>query len=238
MRPAALALAVLASTASLGPALADPAASTGTIRGRVAFTGKAPTPAKVKRDADPYCARTPETDASLVVNKNGTLKNVLVRISSPVAGTFAPPAKPVVVTQQQCVYQPRVQTAVAGQSIEIRNADRTLHNVHAYDGTTSVINTAQPPNGPPVERTLKGGPTVLKVRCDVHPWMIGYVSVTAHPFAAVTGDDGAFEIKDIPAGAYKLEVWHETLGTKTIDVTVAAGQVAQASASYTGGEKP
>jgi hypothetical protein len=65
---------------------------------------------------------------------------------------------------------------------------------------------------------------VVKFKCDVHPWMTGYVLVTDNPFFSVTGDDGAFEIKNVPAGKYTVEVWHERLGSQTQEVTVADGK--------------
>ncbi|MCC7261086.1 MAG: DUF2012 domain-containing protein, partial [Candidatus Latescibacteria bacterium] len=63
-----------------------------------------------------------------------------------------------------------------------------------------------------------------------HPWMAGYVVVTPHPYFAVTAADGSFEIKDVPAGKYVVEVWHEYLGTKTQEVTVGD---TPASANFT-----
>ncbi len=62
------------------------------------------------------------------------------------------------------------------------------------------------------------------MRCDVHFWMASYVHVLDHPYYAVTGDDGSFEIKDLPAGTYTVEVWHEKLGTQTAQVTVTDGE--------------
>ena len=55
----------------------------------------------------------------------------------------------------------------------------------------------------------------MKFKCDVHPWMTGYVAVTDHPFFAVTGDDGSFTIPNVPAGTYTIEAWHERFGTPT-----------------------
>ena len=60
---------------------------------------------------------------------------------------------------------------------------------------------------------------IFQVKCDVHPWMLAHVNVFDHPFFAVTGADGGFEIKGLPAGSYTLEAWHETLGTRTQKVT-------------------
>jgi hypothetical protein len=62
---------------------------------------------------------------------------------------------------------------------------------------------------------------MVPFKCDVHPWMIAYVGVVEHPYFAVTGGGGRFELKDLPAGTYTLEAWHEQLGTRTAEVTIA-----------------
>ena len=61
---------------------------------------------------------------------------------------------------------------------------------------------------------------MFQVQCDVHPWMKAWIAVLSHPFFAVTGLNGQFEIKNVPAGTYELEAWHERLASKTATVTV------------------
>ena len=63
-------------------------------------------------------------------------------------------------------------------------------------------------------------PGMVKITCDVHNWMVGYVAVSKHPYITVTGYSGKFEISDVPAGKYKIKVWHEKLGKKEQMVTV------------------
>jgi hypothetical protein len=65
---------------------------------------------------------------------------------------------------------------------------------------------------------------VVKFKCDVHPWMTGYVLVTDNPYYAVTTENGAFKLEGIPAGKYTLEAWHEKYGTQTKEITVADGK--------------
>ena len=119
------------------------------------------------------------------------------------------------------MYRPRLQGAIAGQPISIRNDDGTLHNVHAYEVSHTLFNVAQPPGSPAVAKTFSE-PGVVKLKCDVHPWMVGYVVVTKSPDFAVTKPDGSFDIVGVPAGTYTLQTWHEKLGAKTAQVTVQA----------------
>ncbi len=80
-------------------------------------------------------------------------------------------------------------------------------------------------------------PEIFKVKCDVHPWMTGWVAVFDHPYFAVTGDDGAFTIKGLPDGTYTLQAWHERYGTKDQTVVVKAG-VATADFAFKTDDKP
>jgi plastocyanin len=205
----------------------------GSVEGEVVFNGKPPEMQPLKRGADPICAKKEMKDESVMVS-GGKLQNVVVRVSGTVpAGT---PAKTdaVVVDQQDCMYRPRVVTAMAGQPVMIRNSDGTMHNVHSYAGTKTLFNAAQPPKAPDLSKTFDANTGVIKLKCDVHPWMTGWIVVSGHPFSAVTGADGKFTLKDLPAGSYTLEAWHEKLGTQTANVTVEAGKPAQVSFTYAG----
>jgi plastocyanin len=209
------------------PAPAAPAATApgatgqGSIIGTVKLKGTPPEMQLTKRQADPFCARTPMKDEEAVVGAGGALKNVVVRVIKGANGHYDPPATPIVLDQSACMYRPRVQAAVAGQALQIRNSDQTLHNVHGYKGPSTLFNQAEIPGLPPITKKLPEGSEVLKFKCDVHPWMTGYVVVSPNPFFAVTGDDGTFKITGVPAGSYTIEAWHERFGTKTFDLTVA-----------------
>jgi hypothetical protein len=226
-RPGLLVLLVLRGAAhgdASVPPVSGPAPGKGEVRGTVEWVGAAPEMPMLRRDADPYCARTPLRDETLVVNPNHTVRNVVVRVQG-VAGTWKPPETPVIVRQEKCMYWPRVQAALAGQALQIDNGDRTLHNVHAYAGPTTLWNRAQIPGSPYIQKALSGPGDVLRLRCDVHPWMAGYVVTSDNPFYAVTGDDGSFVIRDLPPGSYRIVAWHEQYGAKTLPLTVGAGQV-------------
>jgi plastocyanin len=226
MRPAV----VLAALSILA---AGPAAHAGTITGVVTFKGAAPVRAPLRRDSDPYCDKTPALADDVIVS-DGKLRDVVVRIKYGTAGTHATPETPVVLTQRACTYTPHVMTALAGQKLAVKNADRTYHNVHGWLGLKTLWNDSHPVDAPDIVKDDVGkAGDVLELKCDVHPWMHAYVVVGDHPFVAVTGDDGAFSLGGVPAGTYTVEAWHPVLGLKTAKVVVAKkGKKANARAAF------
>ncbi|MGK3982158.1 carboxypeptidase regulatory-like domain-containing protein [Sorangium sp. So ce136] len=207
----------------------------GTIKGVVKFTGK-PVEMKVptaRKDA-PFC-QDKEVAYNAVIVNDGKLKDTFVRIAvGGVQGSWKAPDTHAVVDQKDCMYEPRIQGVVSDQQVDIKNSDRTLHNVHTYKGSETLFNQAQPRGGDPLTKTWKDG--IVKLTCDIHPWMRGFVVVTDHPFFAVSGDDGSFTIEKVPAGKYKLEAWHPRYGLKTAEVSVADDKPAQVTFTYAGTE--
>jgi len=202
------------------------------IAGTVKLNGPAPEMQLTKRQGDPFCAKTPMKEEEVIVGPGGGLKNVVVRIKSGLTGRYDPPAKTPVLDQNACMYRPRVQAVVAGQTLQITNSDQTLHNIHGFRGPSTQFNQAQIPGMAPISRKLTDTEQVMKFKCDVHPWMTAYVVVASNPFFAVTGDDGSFKITGVPAGKYTVEAWHERYGSKTAEITVAADQAAEAPFQY------
>jgi plastocyanin len=156
----------------------------------------------------------------------------MVRITKGISGRYDPPAEGATLDQTACMYRPRVQAIVAGQTLVIKNSDQTLHNVHGYKGASTLFNQAEIPGLPPITKKLTEVDQVVKFKCDVHPWMTGYVVVSSHPFFAVTGDDGKFDIRRVPPGKYTVEAWHERYGVKASEVTVAAEKPTELAFQY------
>lgn len=207
---------------SAAPAAAPAAGGTSGIKGKAAFTGPAPVMPKLKREADPFCGKTPMNDQEVIVNSNGTLKNVVIRVVKG-AAPVAVPATPVIIDQANCMYVPRIVAGMTGQKILIKNSDPLMHNVHAYAGTATTFNRAQMKGSKDIEQTIAAG--VTKFKCDVHPWMTGYSVGNDNPYICVTGDTGECSINGVPNGTYTVEAWHEKYGTKTVDVTVNNGVI-------------
>jgi len=207
----------------------------GGITGFVRFTGAQPAPRLISLESDPYCqafyaGKPSPRDERFVAGDGDTLQNVLVYISAGLPDKAWPmPSEPVMVRMMGCRYEPRIIAARPGQRIEFHNMDATLHNVHPMPKVNHAFSPVEPKREPD-SWVFAQAEVGLLYKCDVHPWMIGYIHVMPHPFLVITGRDGAFHIRDLPPGEYELTVWHEmkavTAERGTIKVTVEAGQMA------------
>lgn len=219
------------------PSAVPVAATTGTasITGKVTYRGDAPKLNPIKMAADPYCASTHSATVAneeLLVNADGTLRNVFVYVKEGITGTYPPPTTPAVLDQAGCLYRPRVQGMQVGQPLLIRNSDDTLHNVHALGDKNPAFNLGQPVRGMEQKKVFTQPEVMLRFKCDVHPWMSAYLGIVAHPFFATTGEAGTFTLKNLPAGKYILEACHEKLGTQTQTVQIADGETKAVELSF------
>ena len=205
----------------------------GSITGSVNFTGEAPAPKPISMDADAACAQNnanPQTED--VVVKDGKLANVLVYIKdgkttegkSITSFAFEVPATEVVLDQKGCRYLPHVLGIMAGQKLKVTNSDPTAHNVHPSPKSNKEWNQSQPAGAQPIIQTFSRAEVVVPVKCNQHPWMKANIGVLKHPLFAVSGENGAFEIKGVPPGTYTVATWHEKYGEKTQSVTVGANE--------------
>lgn len=233
------ALSLAVSTAAPSGSAADLPAS-GTIQGQIRLTGVAPPNPIIRMGADPACsaayAGTRPTHDFVVKNAEGGLANVLVAVQGAFPGTPVP-TTPVVIDQQGCVFRPRVIGVRAGQVLEVRNDDKTMHNVHSLSVKGNAFNVSQVVGRPPFAVTMAHEEKLLRIRCDVHTWMNVYVAVIDHPYFAVTGVDGGFVIRGVPAGRHLIQVWHELYGPLTATADVPAGGAVTVDFAYSGNEK-
>lgn len=224
------------------PAVKLPPAAMGTasIRGTVKFEGTPPVrePVRMGR-ADPTCHKThdgrPPLQEDVVVNENGTLRDVIVSVKTGLKpGSYDVTSEPAVLNQVGCVYEPHVLSLQAGQELKILNSDDTVHNVNGQGKVNekfnfSMLSSKAPPR---IVKFEKAEYPPLKIKCDVHPWMLSWAAVFDHPYHDVTGLQGSFEIGKLPAGSYTIEAWHRHYGTQTVEVTLADGEQAELNLSY------
>jgi plastocyanin len=189
---------------------------------------------------DPGCATEASGDAytEQYVLKGDRLANVYVYVKSGPAEAMTarpdPSAPPVVLDQKGCVYIPHVIAVGTGQQVEFRNSDPTMHNIHTMPTTIgdAAFDTSQGPNGKPKQTRFTKPEIMMSVRCNLHPWMNAFINVSATPWFAVTGPEGKFDLKGLPAGEYILGAVQEKLGEQEIKVTVKPKAATQADVTF------
>lgn len=203
------------------------------IGGSVKLAGDAPEAGELDMSAVKECAEQhadPVMDPSVMVGEGGSLANVIVSIKTddPTSLGGEASSDPVEIDQEGCMYHPHVLSMTSGQELVVKNSDPFLHNVHSLATINPAFNFGQPNKDP--GKKVPDAPKaaeVFRVKCDVHPWMSAYIGVFEHPFHAVTGDDGKFEIKGtVPDGDYTLVAWHEKFGEQEQAVTIKDGKPA------------
>ena len=190
-----------------------------------------PKPTEIENGTDPEACGARQTFGDFVISpQNRGIQNVIVSL----ADTGLPPAsrptgEKLTIDNRKCQFAPHVAVLTTGSTIEATNSDPISHTTHLYYGALS-RNLALAP-GETVSQFI-ARPGMIIVKCDIHGWMKAYVRVDRHPFHAVSDAAGRFQIRGIPAGSYRLEVWHEALGKQHLPVTVRAGQTTQMEIQY------
>ena len=235
-------LAIVAAVAGLPHATSVEAqGQPGTIVGQVRLMVTAPPNAIIRMGGDPRCSKAAVgkriTQDIVARSADGGLANVFVNLQGSFPSTPAP-SQPVTLDQQGCLFVPRMSGARVGQTLQVTNSDPTGHNVHSLSAHGNAFNIMQPKQGMMNKFPLKSEDLVMRIKCDLHSWMVAYVGVVRHPYYAVSGGDGAFTIARVPPGRHTIQTWHEQCGRLTRTVDVKAGQTATVDFVYTGKEEP
>ncbi len=137
-----------------------------------------------------------------------------------------PPTAGAQMNQKGLVFIPHVLPVVANTTVEFLNHDNVLHNVFTPDKIAEKFNLGTWPPGEVKTYTFQQlGAAVLL--CNVHAEMEGYVVVVQNPFFSVTDENGAYSIKNVPAGSYNLHVWNKKYKGKPTPVSVKDGHSVQ-----------
>ncbi len=195
----------------------------GTITGTIKFAGSPPARKAIQVTKDKeVCGKKQHLSYDLIVGPNKGIENAVVSLVDVKNGKKWTITK-ATVDQNGCAYEPHVVVMPAGGELDILNSDGILHNIHTYSKENPTFNRAQPKFKKVLTEKFEK-PEIVKVTCDAHSWMLGWLVVSDHPYVAVTNNKGEFTLGNVPPGHYKLEIWQETLGKKVQDVVVKAKQ--------------
>ena len=204
---------------------AAPPAGSGAITGKITYTGAPPKMKPINMAKEPSCAKehaTPVLEQNVVTGPGNSLQYVVVYISSGDKGSVTP-TEAVRYEQKGCQYIPHVLPMQLAQPVEIYNHDQTTHNIHPMAKVNPEFNKSQSPGTAPIRMRYQNA-EFIPVKCNVHAWMHGYFVVLNTSHYTVSGPDGSFEIKGLPAGKYTLTAWHEQLSSQSQEVTIGESE--------------
>jgi hypothetical protein len=214
----AIALAVMLSSSSSSAKKSD-----GRLKGQIVFLGKVSAPKKITATTDTsICGIQDLVEEDLLVDdKTKGIRSVVVWVPGSKRTKSKKPH--ILLDNYRCRYEPHVLILHTDQKLKIRNRDRFLHTTQALLGRKSKFNLALPTRNQVTKKRLSK-PGFYSIHCDVHDWMKAWVAVFKEEVTGLTDVSGEFELKGLPTGKQKLNLWHETLGTKTIEVTIKKKQ--------------
>lgn len=191
------------------------AAEWGSLKGRILVDGTPKKPAPLVVSKDEFCIKAKPENDSLVIGKDNALVNAVVYLR---VATGAPKVavhpdfeaelkKPVLLDNKNCMFHPHLVVVTKDQTLEVTNSDPVGHNTNI---STFAFNQLIPAMGKVPIKVSQVSAVPAPVVCNIHPWMKGYVLPLDHPYAAVTGEDGKFEIKNIPVGEHEFQFWQDS----------------------------
>lgn len=196
-------------------AQAASAAEWGSLKGRFLIDGTPPKPAALVVNKDQFCIEHKPQNDSLVVGKDNSLMNVVVFLRPQLGKKVeahpdyeAKLKEPVVLDNHFCTFKPHILLTRVGQQIIIKNSDPAPvgHNTNIE---LFGFNQTVPSNDKMELKNTKDYPLPRPVVCGIHPWMKAHLLSLNHPYMATSGEDGTFEIKNIPVGTNEFQFWHE-----------------------------
>ncbi len=215
----------------------DPATAA-SISGTVTFHGRKPAPVRVDMSEDPQCVeahKTGQYDGPVVVDAAGDVGNAFIYVKSGLEGKFfEPPATPAVLDQHGCWFEPRILGIQTGQTLKVTNSDPVTHNIHPLAQVNREWNHSQGEGDAPLSRRFIKPEVMIRVKCNIHSWMRAYIGAVDHPYFAVSGRNGKYEIRNLPPGEYVVGVWHEVFGTEERRITVPPAGAVHADFGFKG----
>ena len=218
-------LAIAAILAAVDPARSyevGEVAGGGTIEGTVFYRGAVPMKSIIPTKDVEVCG-DPREEPVIRVGADQAVESAVVYLAEVAKGKPWPAAgKTPELDNVKCRFEPEVQVIPAG-TIDIVNTDPVLHNTHGYYDKRTAFNLALPNKDQRIPTELKR-PGTVRVDCDAHGWMEGWIYVVGNPYYAITGADGKFSITDVPSGDYKLVAVQPFTGPIEVPVKVAEKQ--------------
>ncbi|HKV06021.1 MAG TPA: carboxypeptidase regulatory-like domain-containing protein [Candidatus Acidoferrales bacterium] len=206
-------------------AVVDPATS-GSITGTVRLEGAPPEFKPIDMSAEAACMKAnprPVVPAIVVTGPHDALANAVVYVKSGLGRyRYELSQQSVALDQKGCMYDPRVLAMTVDQTLEVKNEDPTIHNVHPMPILNHAWNKSEPVGEPPIEAKFTKPELAIPIACNIHPWMRAFLFVFDNPYFAITPKTGTFELKNLPPGTYTIEAWHERFGKRDETVTLGA----------------
>jgi plastocyanin len=173
----------------------------------------------------------PAGDVTGKVSETGlkSAGNIAVYIDAGAGKKFDPPAQHVSMDQKNMKFVPDILVIMKGTTVDFLNSDQVVHNVYwpsindnkALKHSMTIVS---PGDKKSYQFDNVGAAPIF---CNMHPDMAGYIIIVPSPYFALTGNDGTFTIKNVPAGTYTLKTWAADgkLTTQSITVTDATTNV-------------